>query len=97
MAFPTPRGGGGGSSLPENSRPYSSGFAASSFSPAFAAAASGALQQQLDVLDYLSDDSGLAPSPEVPETLRAPLPPRIPAEPAAPVVRDVGHAAHHPR
>jgi hypothetical protein len=97
MAFPTPRGGGSGSSLPENSRPYSSGFAASSFSPAFAAAASGALQQQPDILDYLSDDGVLAPSPEVPETLRAPLPRRMPVEAAAPVVPDAGYAAHHPR
>jgi hypothetical protein len=95
MAFPTPRGGGSGSSLPGSSRPYGSSSAASSFSPAFAAAASGALQ--LDVLDYLSDDGGLAPSPEVPETFPAPLPPRMPVEAAAPVVPDAGYAAHPPR
>jgi hypothetical protein len=76
MAFPTPRGAGGsGSSLvPENSRPNGSSSAASSFSPAFAAAAS-----------------------EVPETFPAPLPLRMPAEAAAPVVPDAGYAAHPPR
>ncbi|KAM0903730.1 hypothetical protein ACQ4PT_018492 [Festuca glaucescens] len=85
MAFPAPRGGGSGSSLvPESSRPYGSGSAASSFSPAFAAATGEVpQQQQLDVLDYLSDDGGFS----------TPLPPRMPDE-GAPVVPDAGHGAH---
>ncbi|KAK1666757.1 hypothetical protein QYE76_054916 [Lolium multiflorum] len=96
MAFPAPRGGAGSSLPAENNRPYSSGSTASSFSPAFAAAASGVLRQELDVLDYLSDDGrgGPALAPTVPETFRAPpLPPRMPAE-AAPVVPDAGYGAH---
>uniref|UniRef100_A0ACD5VIW3 Uncharacterized protein n=1 Tax=Avena sativa TaxID=4498 RepID=A0ACD5VIW3_AVESA len=93
MAFPTPRGGGS-SSLPENNRPYSSGAASRSFSPAFVSAAGGVLQQQLDVLDYLSDDGGALPA--VPETFQAPpLPlPRMPPVGAAPVMPDVGYRAH---
>ncbi|KAM0875177.1 hypothetical protein ACQ4PT_036959 [Festuca glaucescens] len=90
MAFPTPRGGAGSSLAPESSRPYGSGSAASSFSPAFAAAASGLLRQDLDVLDYLSDDGG-GPAPAVPGTFSSPLPPRMPVDQAAPVVPDAGY------
>lgn len=52
-------------------------------SPAFGAATGpGLLQQQLDVLDYLSDDGG------VPFTVGAPLPVE------AAVVPDVGYCDH---
>ncbi|KAF7037199.1 hypothetical protein CFC21_047638 [Triticum aestivum] len=72
MAFPPPPGSG---------CPYSSGAPLSS--PAFGAATGpGVLQQQLDVLDYLSDDGG------VPGTVGAPLPVE------AAVVPDVGYCDH---
>ncbi|CAM0882395.1 unnamed protein product [Alopecurus aequalis] len=87
MAFPTPRGGGSSSSYP-----YRSSSAAASFSPAFPAAANGVLQhQQLDVLDYLSDDGGAVPA--MPETFGTPLPPRMPVAASAPVVPGVGYGA----
>lgn len=73
------------------SSPYSSASAAPSFCPA----PFNGVQQQLDVLDYFSDDGG--PS-AVPGTFDTPLqlPPRAPTE--APIVPDVGgYFTAHPR
>ncbi|KAE8821494.1 WRKY transcription factor 18 [Hordeum vulgare] len=76
MAFPRPSGSG---------CPYDRSGASLS-SPAFGAAAGPeVLVQQLDVLDYLSDDGG------VPGTAGAPL--RV----EAPVVPDVGYSDHTSR